>query len=53
MVDIEKFRNELFDEFLQQHPELKAEDSVLALFAKIFAELAAAAIAKYDREALR
>lgn|GEM_PF-4936784 len=50
MIDMEKFRLELLEEVLQRHPKMKSEDSMLAPFAKLIVEIAANAIAKYDRE---
>jgi len=53
MIDDKKFSQELLEEFLEKNPNLKADDSALAPMAKIFADIAAAAIAKYDREKFR
>lgn len=53
MVDEKKFSSELLEEFLNSHPKLKAEDSLLAKFAQVMAEMCAVAIAKYDRETHR
>lgn len=50
VIDIPKFSEELHEEFLSQHSKLRADDSALAQFTKISAEIAAMAIAKYDRE---
>lgn len=53
MIDMENFSRELYEEFLNAHPELKADDSELAKFALVMADMASAAIAKYDRENAR
>lgn len=50
MIDNERFSRELYEEFLEKHPKLKADDSLLAQFAKISADIATLAIEKYDRE---
>lgn len=53
MLDAKKFSKELLDEFLEAHPDLKKDDSVLAEFVTVVADVAAASIAKYDRENAR
>lgn len=53
MIDAKKFSKELYEEFLEKHPMLQDEESSLAPLAKIFADIAATAIEKYDREKFR
>ena len=53
VFDVKKFSQELVEEFLEDHPALKKDDSVLAEFVVVMAEVSAAAIAKYERENTR
>jgi len=53
LIDVKKFSKELYEEFLEKHPMLQDEESSLAPLAKIFADIAAMAIEKYDREKFR
>lgn len=53
MIDAEKFSSELLSDFLEKHPKLKKDDSVLAEFVQIMADVSTAAIEKYDREVSR
>lgn len=53
MIDVKRFSQELLDEFLEKHPNLKKDDSVLAEFVQVMVDVSAAAIEKYDREISR
>lgn len=53
MFDAKRFREELLNDFLDQHPAQKEEDSVLSRFIQIMADVSVAAIEKYDRENTR
>lgn len=53
MIDEKKFSRELYEDFLEKHPKLKSDDSVLAEFVQIVADVCAAAVVKYDRDSSR
>ncbi len=53
MINEKAFSRELYDDFIEKHPALKRDDSVLAEVVQIVADICAAAIAKYDRESSR
>lgn len=50
MIDEKKFSEELYEDFLEKHPQLKRDDSVLANVVKIMTDICAAAIVKYNQE---
>lgn len=50
MIDEKAFGQELYEDFLEKHPKLKRDESVLAEFVQVMAEVCAAAIVKYERE---